>query len=104
MFIEYKKIFFFQFLFFGPNPGSVKIEHQNKVDAWPTVYLWISKSETKKPNGFLKRKVAYVTIYNIFKKIKKNKKWRAFEKFIKKMAYFPAVFWVNKILYLYLLA
>ena len=38
--------------------------------------------------------------------LKKNqkKKWQAFEKFIEKMAYFPAVFWVNKILNLYFLA
>ena len=39
-----------------------------------------------------------------FKKNKKNKKWRAFEKFNEKMAYFPAIFWVNKILNLYFLA
>ena len=69
MFVEYKKKFFFKFLFFGPNPGSAKIEHKKKVDAWPTVYLWIGKSETKKSNGFLKRKVAHVTIYHIFTKI-----------------------------------
>ena len=43
------------------------------------------------------------TFFNIFKKIKK-KKWRAFEKFIEKMASFSAVFWVNKILNLYFLA
>ena len=30
MFVEYKKKFFFLFLFFGPNPGSAKIEHQKK--------------------------------------------------------------------------
>ena len=40
-----------------------------------------------------------MTIYHILKKIKK--KLQAFEKFIEKMAYFPAVFWVNKILNLY---
>ena len=45
---------------------------KKKVDPWPTVYLWIGKSETEKPNGFLKGKVAYVTIYHIFKKIKKK--------------------------------
>ena len=71
MFVEYKKKNFL-FLFFGLYPGSTKIEHQKKVDAWPTVYLWIGESETKKSNGFLKRKVAYVTIYHILKKIKKK--------------------------------
>ena len=70
MFVEYNNFFFF--LIFGPNPGSAKIEHKKKVDAWPTVYLWIGKSESKKSNGFLKRKVTYVTIYHIFKKIKKK--------------------------------
>ena len=35
---------------------------------------------------------------------KSKKKWREFEKFIENMAYFPAVFWVNKILNLYFLA
>ena len=63
-----QKNFFFKFLFFGQNPGSATIEHQKKVDAWPTVYLWIGKSESKKSNGFLKRKVAYVTIYHNLKK------------------------------------
>ena len=45
--------------------GAPKSNMKKKVDAWPTVYLWIGKSETKKSNGFLKRKVAYVTIYHI---------------------------------------
>ena len=102
MFVEYKKKFFFNLYFLAQIQGAPKSNIKKKVDAWPTVYLWIGRSESKKSNGFLKRKVAYVTIYHIFKKI--QKKWRVFEKFIKKMAYFPAVFWVNKIFTLYFLA
>ena len=103
MFVEYKIFFFFNFYFLAQIQGALKSNVKKKVDAWPTVYLWIGKSKTKKLNRFLKRKVAYVTIYYIFKEIKKWNKWRAFEKFIEKVAYFPAVFWVNKILNLYFL-
>ena len=71
MFVEYKKKFFFYFYFLAQIQGAPKSNIKKKVDAWPTVYLWIGKSETKKSNGFLKRKVAYVTIYHILKKIKK---------------------------------
>ena len=71
MFLEYKKIFFFNFYFSAQIQGALKSYIKKKVGAWPTVYLWIGKFETKKSNGFLKRKVAYVTIYHIFKKIKK---------------------------------
>ena len=82
------KKFFFNFNFLAKIQGAPK-SIKKKVDAWPTVYLWIGKSETKKSNGFLKRKVAYTTIYHIFKKIKKNggrlknslKKWPIFPLF-----------------------
>ena len=72
MFVKYKKFFFFNFYSLAQIQGAPKSNIKKKVDAWPTVYLWIGKSETKKSNGFLKRKVAYVTIYHIFKKIKKK--------------------------------
>ena len=48
MFVEYKKFFFLYFYFLAQ-------------------IQWAKKS-----NGLLKRKVAYVTIYHIFKKIKKK--------------------------------
>ena len=70
MFVEYKKNFFFNF-FLAQIQGAPKTNIKNKVDAWPTVYLWIGKFETKKSNVFSKRKVSHMTIYHIFKKIKK---------------------------------
>ena len=71
MFVEYKKIvFFFNFNFLAQIQGALKSNIKKKVDAWPTVCVWIGKYETKKSNGFLKRKVAYVTIYHIFRKKK----------------------------------
>ena len=82
--------------------GAPKSNIKKKVDAWPTVYLWIGKFETKKSNGFLERKVAYVTIY-IFKKIKKNlkknggrlknslKKWPIFPLFFGSIKYYILV-------------
>ena len=83
MFVEYKKIFFFNFYFLAQIQGAPKSNIKKKVNAWPTVYLWIGKFETKKSNGFLKRKVAHVTIYHIFKKIRK------------KMAGFWEIHWKN---------
>ena len=65
VFVEYKKNIFFHFYFLAQIQGAPKSNIKKKVDAWPTVYLWIGKSESKKLNGFLKRKVAYVTIYHI---------------------------------------
>ena len=56
----------------------------------------------KKIKWFLKKEGCLRDNLPHFKKIKK--KWRAFEKFIEKMAYFRAVFWVNKILNLYFLS
>ena len=58
-------MFIFNFYFLAQIQGAPKSIIKKKVDAWPTVYLWIGKSETKKSNDFLKRKVAYVTIYHI---------------------------------------
>ena len=58
----------------------------------------------KKIKWFLKKKGYLRDNLPHFLKNQKKKKWRAFEKFIEKMAYFPAVFWVNKILNLYFLA
>ena len=72
MFVEYKKKIFFNFYFLAQIQEAPKSNIKKKVDAWPTVYLWIGKSETKKSNGFLKRKIAYVTIYHIKKKKKKK--------------------------------
>ena len=95
MFVEYKKIFVLNFYFLAQIQRAPKSNIKKKVDAWPTVYLWIGKSETKKSNGFLKRKVDYVTIYHIFKKIKKNggrlknslKKWPIFPLFFGSIKY-----------------
>ena len=98
-----QKYFFFNFYFLAPIQEAPKSNIKKKVDARPTVYLWIGKSETKKSNGLLKRKVAYVTITTFLKKSKKKNGGRL-KNSLKKMAYFPAVFWVNKILNLYFLA
>ena len=57
----------------------------------------------KKIKWFLKKEGCLRDNLPHLKKSKK-KNWRAYEKFIEKMAYFPAVFWVNKILNLYFLA
>ena len=93
-----KKKFFFNFNFLAQIQGAPKSNIKKKVDAWPTVYLWIGKSK-KKIKWFLKKEGC---LRDNLPHLKKNKKkWRAFEKFIEKMAYFPAVFWVNKILNLY---
>ena len=72
MFVEYKKIFFLNYYFLAQIQGAPKSKIKKKFDAWLTVYLWIGKSKTKKSNGFLKSKVAYVTYYHIFKEIKKK--------------------------------
>ena len=67
MFVEYKKNFFLNFYFLAQIQGAPKSNIKKKFDAWHgrQLYLWIGKSETKKSNGFLKRKVAYVAIYHI---------------------------------------
>ena len=100
MFVEYKKIFF---LFFGPNPGSAKIEHQKKSWRMADSLSLDRQVLNKKIKWFLKKEGCLRDNLPHFWKNQK-KKWRAFEKFIEKMAYFPAVFWVNKILNLYFLA
>ena len=55
MFVEYKKFFFFNFHFLAQIQGAPKWNIKKKVDAWPTVYLWIGKCETKKIKWFLKK-------------------------------------------------
>ena len=91
MFVEYKKFFFFNFYFLAQIQGAPKLNIKKKVDAWPTVYLWIGKFETKKSNSFLKRKVAYVTIYHIWKKIKKKNGGRL-KNSLEKWPIFPLFF------------
>ena len=92
MFVEYKKIvFFFNFHFLAQIQGAPKSNIKKKFDAWPTVYLWIGKSESKKSNGFLKRKVTYVTIYHICKK-NKTKNGGCLKNSLKKWPIFPLFF------------
>ena len=92
MFVEYKKNFFFNFKFLAQIQGAPKSNIKKKVDAWRTVYLWIGKSESKKSNGFSKRKVVYVTIYHIFKNIKKKKNGGRLKNSLKKWPIFPLFF------------
>ena len=62
MFVEYKRNFFFNFYFFDQIQGAPKSNIKKKLTHGRQFISY----------GFLKRKVAYVTIYQFLKKIKKK--------------------------------
>ena len=100
MFVEYKKHFFLIFIFW---PKSR--ERQNRTSKKKLTHgrQFISDRQVRneKIKWYLKKEGCLRdNLPHLKKKI--FKKCRAFEKFIEKMAYFPAVFWINKILNLYL--
>ena len=64
--------FFFNFYFLAQIQGAPKSNIKKKLTHGRQFIFWIGKSESKKSNDFLKRKVAYVTIYYILKKNQKK--------------------------------
>ena len=66
MFVEYKKKFFFNFYFLAQIQGAPKSNNKKKKLTHGRQFISRSLSpKQKKSNGFLRRKVAYVTIYHI---------------------------------------
>ena len=91
MFVEYKKFFFFNFYFFAQIQGAPKSNIKKKSWRMADSLSLDRQVWNKKIKWFLKKKGCLRDNLPHLKN-KNKKKWRAFEKFIEKMAYFPAVF------------